>query len=73
VLDDYVYATTSPIYINVEGSVPKPADDAAFFIAWIDRLVATTKENRNWNTTAERDSVLQILDEARQVYGRLQR
>jgi desulfoferrodoxin (superoxide reductase-like protein) len=72
VLDDYVYATTSPIYINVEGSVPKPAD-AAFFIAWIDRLVATTKENRNWNTTAERDSVLQILDEARQVYGRLQR
>ena len=73
VLDDYVYATTSPIYINVEGSVPKPADDAAFFIAWIDRLVATTKENRNWNTTAERDSVLQMLDEARQVYGRLER
>ena len=72
-LDDYVYATTSPIYVNVEGSVPKPADDAAFFIAWIDRLVATTKENRNWNTTAERDSVLQMLDEARQVYGRLQR
>ena len=68
VLDDYVYATTSPIYVSVEGSVPKPADDAAYFIAWIDRLVEATKANRNWNTTAERVSVLQMLDQARQVY-----
>ena len=68
VLDDYVYATTSPIYVNVEGSLPKPAEDAAYFIAWIDRLVEATKANRNWNTTAERVSVLQMLDHARQVY-----
>jgi TolB protein len=68
VLDDYVYATTSPIYLNVEGSVPRPADDAAFFIAWIDRLAQTAKGNSNWNSTAERDSVLTRLDQARQVY-----
>ncbi len=73
VLDDYVYATTSPIYVSVKGSVPKPADDAAFFIAWIDCLTQATKANNNWNTTAEKASVLQMLDQARQVYVRLQK
>jgi Tol biopolymer transport system component len=68
VLDDYVYATTSPIYVRVAGSVPKPADDAAYFIAWIDRLAEAAKANIDWNTTAERVSVLQMLDRARQVY-----
>lgn len=68
VLDDYVYATTSPIYVSVEGSVPKPADDAAFFMLWIDRLAQGAKSNTNWNTAAERLSVLEMLDQARQVY-----
>jgi Tol biopolymer transport system component len=73
VLDDYVYATTSPIYVSVMGSDPIPADDAVFFIAWIDRLVETAKANTNWNTTAEKLSVLQTLDQARQVYVNLRK
>ncbi len=68
VLDDYVYATTSPIYVKVAGSTPKPTDDAAYFIAWIDRLIETARANGNWNTTTERISVLQMLDQARQIY-----
>jgi Tol biopolymer transport system component len=73
VLDDYVYATTSPIYVSVVGSVSKSADDAAFFIAWIDRLVEGAKANSNWNTPAERTSVLQMLEQARQVYMSLEK
>lgn len=73
VLDDYVYATTSPIYVSVAGSNPKPAEDAAFFISWIDRLAEAAKANQNWNTTVEKDSVLQTLDQARQVYINLQK
>jgi hypothetical protein len=73
VLDDYIYATTSPIYVSVAGSVQKSSDDAAFFMSWIDRLVEATKANGNWNTTAERDSVLRTLDQARQVYVRLRK
>jgi TolB protein len=73
VLDDYVYATTSPIYLKVEDSTPKPAEDAAFFISWIDRLVAATKANGNWNMPAERTAVLKMLEQARQVYGSLQK
>ena len=73
VLDDYVYATTSPIYVSVEGSAPHPSEDAAFFITWIDRLAQSAKDNRNWNTPAERTAVLQMLDQARQVYVKLQK
>ena len=72
-LDDYVYATTSPIYVRVEGSAPKPADDAAFFVRWIDRLAQIAKDNSNWNTAAERVSVLETLDQARQIFVRLQK
>ncbi len=73
VLDDFIYATTSPIYVSVKGSDPKSADDAAFFISWIDRLTEATKANGNWNTPAERVSVLQMLDQARRIYARLQK
>ncbi len=73
VLDDFIYATTSPIYMTVAGSVPKPAEDAAFFISWIDRLAETARTNRNWNTAAERDSILQMLERARQVYVKLRK
>ena len=68
VLDDYVYATTSPIYVSVAGSVLRPQGDASFFMAWFDRLTQTAKANRDWNTNAERALVLQTLDKARQVY-----
>jgi Tol biopolymer transport system component len=73
VLDDYVYASTSPIYIRVAGSAPKPAGDAAFFITWIDRLIETAKTNKNWNTSAEKTSVLQTLNQARQAYVSMQK
>ena len=39
VLDAYPYATTSPIYVTVAGSAAKPTEDAAYFIAWIDRMI----------------------------------
>lgn len=73
VLDDYVYATTSPIYLTVAGSVPKPKEDAAFFITWIDRLTDAAKANRNWNTASEKTWTLQMLDRARKFYENLQK
>lgn len=73
VLDDYVYATTSPVYVTVAGSKPHLADDAAFFATWIDRLTDAAKTNHDWNTEAEKASVLQTLDRARQVYVGLQK
>jgi TolB protein len=67
----YPYATTSPIYVTVEGSNPKPAEDAAYFIAWIDRLIEAAKSNQDWNAEAEKNAVLELLASARQIYVRM--
>lgn len=73
VYDDYIYATTSPIYIDVAGSIPHPREDAAFFIKWIDRLTTLVDANANWNTRAEKASTLQMLQTAREIYVKLQK
>jgi TolB protein len=73
VLDDYVYATTSPIYVNLFGSSSSARDDAAFFVSWIDRLEERARSNRDWNSESEKATVLHTLDKARQVYISLQR
>src|SRR5262249_32904053 len=62
------YATTSPIYVTVAGSTPKPQKDAAYFIAWIDRLIQEIQLNRDWNTDAEKSGVLNLLSYARTIY-----
>lgn len=72
ILDDYVYATTGPIYVKVAGSVQKSPEDTAYFIAWIDRLIAFAQANQDWNTEAEKAAVLKTLNDARTVYVRLQ-
>jgi len=73
VLDDYVYATTSPIYVSVGGEKTKSAEDVAFFLTWIDRLEATVRKNQDWNRDEEKAEVLKSLDQARQVYAALEK
>jgi hypothetical protein len=70
VLDMYPYATTSPIYVTVTGSHPRATEDAAYFIAWIDRMIDAAKSNQDWNTEAEKIAVLEMLSSARKVYAR---
>jgi len=73
ILDMYPYATTSPIYVKVAGSHPKPAEDAAYFIAWIDRMIHAAKSNQDWNTEAEKAAVLETLTSARMVYLQMEK
>jgi hypothetical protein len=73
VLDIYPYATTSPVYVTVAGSAVKSAADAAFFIAWIDRLTEKVKSDKEWNTEAERDSALGLMSHARSIYAQMRK
>jgi len=73
VLDLYPYATTSPIYVTVTGSKPKPTDDVAYFIAWIDQLIESAKTNQDWNTVAEKNAVLRMLGSARKIYEQMEK
>jgi TolB protein len=68
ILDAYPYATTSPIYITVEGSKPNAKDDAQYFVAWIDRLIRSVDANKDWNTAQEKERVLKMLSDAKTVY-----
>jgi hypothetical protein len=71
VLDIYPYATTSPIYVSIAGSPMKSTEDAAYFIAWIDRLIAAARSHKDWNTDTERDAVLDQLARAREIYEKI--
>ncbi len=71
VLDNFVYATTSPVYVSVRGAAPRSPADARYFEAWIDHLLQTTASYPDWNSAAEKAGVLQKLKDARAVYERL--
>jgi hypothetical protein len=64
VLDLYPYATTSPIYVVVDGQPIRSEQDAAYFMQWIDRLGTEVKAYRDFNSEAERTHVLQQLGKA---------
>jgi TolB protein len=72
VLDNYVYATTSPIYVTLAGAAPRSAPDAQFFEAWIDRTTASTTAYPDWNDAVEKAHVLDTLKQARAVFATLE-
>ena len=71
ILDLYPYATTSPVYVSVAGTPQRSPADAAYFVAWVDRLIAAARSNANWNTEAEKQGVLGLLEAARKKYEAL--
>jgi TolB protein len=73
ILDMYPYATTSPVYVKVAGSNSQSAEDAAYFVAWIDRMIDAAKSNTDWNTEAEKAAVLETLTSARKVYFQMEK
>ncbi len=72
VLDSYVYATTSPIYVTVAHRKARSPADARYFAAWIDRIMDTTTAYPDWNDAAEKRSVLERLTQAKAVFVNLE-
>lgn len=68
ILDLYPYATTSPVYVTVAGEPAHSATDAAYFAAWVDRLIVAARSNTSWNSEAEKMSVLAMLQLAKEKY-----
>ncbi|HXH27909.1 MAG TPA: CehA/McbA family metallohydrolase, partial [Candidatus Polarisedimenticolia bacterium] len=68
VLDLYPFGTTSPIYVSVADEPVRSAEDARFFLAWVDRLIGAARAHEGWNTAEEKAAVLRTLEEARTVY-----
>jgi TolB protein len=68
VQDIYPYASTSPIYVTVDRQAPRSAGDAAYFIRWIDRLIAGATTRTDYNSPKEKQDTLQYLNAARTVF-----
>jgi hypothetical protein len=69
VLDLYPYATTSPVYVRVAHREPTSPADAAYFVAWIDRVIESTDRYPDWNSPEEKAGVLARLREAQRWYA----
>jgi len=70
VLDLYPFASTSPVYVTVNGAPARSAEDARFFVRWVDRVAQAAAARTDWNTAAERDTTLALLARARLEFVR---
>jgi hypothetical protein len=71
VMDNYAYATTSPVYITIGGKRAYSKEDADYFKAWIDRTIEVTNKYPDWNSAEEKQGVMKKLEDARAVYENL--
>ncbi len=68
VLDVYPFATTSPVYVTMQGRSVRSRAAADYFLAWLDRVEQATLAHPDYRTPAERAAVLGDLRRARSVY-----
>lgn len=71
VLDNYVYATTSPVYVTIGAARARSAEDVRYFLAWLDRVQESTSAWRWWNSPQEKAHVLGQIAAARAVYEKM--
>jgi TolB protein len=73
VLDLYPFASTSPVYVRIADRPVRSPADAAWFVRWVDRVIAAATAHAGWNTSAERETTLAQLARAREEYVRRSR
>ncbi len=71
VLDNYVYATSSPIYVTIAGKAPRSPEDANYFAAWIERVMDATSQYPDWNSQDEKESVMKRLTQAKTIFEKM--
>jgi TolB protein len=70
VLDIYPFATTSPIYVLVDGRPIRSETDARYFARWIDRVGESAGAHDGWNDEREKQEVRAHLRDANAVFER---
>ena len=68
VLDIYPYATTNAVFVNVGEQPMHSAEDAGYFLTWIDRIEEAASAVTTWNTEAEKTRVMNDIKEARKIF-----
>ncbi|HJW47231.1 MAG TPA: CehA/McbA family metallohydrolase [Lysobacter sp.] len=70
-LDLYPYATTNPVWLDGMGGPPSVRADAAYFGAWLDRVIDAADARDDYNNVEEKRVTLAYLRDARAIYQRL--
>jgi Tol biopolymer transport system component len=66
--DIYPYASTSPIYLTINKQAPRSPEDAAYFVKWLDRVIANSTARDDYNNVQEKQNTLQYLNAARSLF-----
>lgn len=72
VLDNYAYATTSPVYVTIGGIPPRSPENAKYFAAWVARTIEITSQYPDWNSAEEKTYVLKRLADAKAIFEKLE-
>ena len=68
-LDLYPYATTNPVWLD--GAKPDARADAAYFVAWLGRVLEAANARDDYNDAAEKDATLAYLRAAQAKFRSL--
>jgi TolB protein len=67
-LDLYPYATTNPVWLDVPGGAPPAREDAAYFAAWLGRVIEAADARDDYNDAEEKRATLDYLRAAQAIY-----
>jgi TolB protein len=70
ILDLYPYATTNPVWLDSPNGIPDARGDAAYFAAWLDRVIEAANARDDYNDTEEKRATIGYLQDARAIYQR---
>jgi hypothetical protein len=71
VLGGDAFAHTSPVYVTLANRRVERAEDAAYFVEWIDRLIAMCEEHGRYASDADREAVTALFRRAQEYYKRI--
>ena len=66
--DSYPYASTNPIYFEVDGKYVISKEAASYFLIWIERLKKAAMNHEGYRDEREKEIVLNDIELARQFY-----
>ncbi|MGH8026070.1 MAG: CehA/McbA family metallohydrolase [Pseudoxanthomonas sp.] len=71
VLDLYPYATTNPVWLGQRAPTATARQDAAYFSAWLARVIEAASARGGYNDESERNATLDYLRDAQARYEAL--
>ena len=68
IFDRFPYATTNPVFVEIDKQPLRSSVDADYFIGWIERVHEQLANNPNFNDDSEKQAVLSSIVAARKVF-----